>query len=157
VIAEGSPERCADSALRAIAQQATPDPLVTIASLCLPVTNTREKAALADRLDADLADCESMPVVQAADAAGAHWLIIRGVSDGPEDALPELASEWIDDRGRARLSRLSRDVLLQPWMACELLRLARASSAAMRAAARLTTDVLAAWQRDALRSSTDAP
>lgn len=129
-----------------------------LATVDRPVTAPADKATLADRLDVDLVDCESAPIVESIEAAGGRWLVVRGVSDGPDEALPAEAAAWIDAAGNTRASRVGLDCLRRPRLLGSLVQLARGSRLAMRSAALLTLEVLGSLRdADSLRSERSTP
>jgi hypothetical protein len=69
--------------------------------------------------------------------------VIRGVSDGPDDALPEGVAQWVDAKGHTKPWRVLRSMLRDPRRMPSLMRLARESGAALASATRLAEQVLA--------------
>lgn len=94
--------------------------------------------------DAGLVDLESGACAAEADAAGVPWLVVRAVSDGPDDRLPL----WLEE-ARAEDGSLSRrtvvvGALLHPTRIPTLIGLARRARAGGRALARTVPAILAA-------------
>ncbi|MBL9140668.1 MAG: hypothetical protein JNK53_02270 [Phycisphaerae bacterium] len=110
-------------------------PTATLVCVAEPLLTLSSKALHAARTGASLADMESAHFAQAARRAGLRWAIVRGVSDGAHDTLPEQAMHWTDARGRTRLGAVVASVLRKPSLIPELVRLGRSSTRAMRAVA----------------------
>lgn len=122
-----------------------PDPSgLTIISTLHTITTTQERRALAERSSADLVDLESAAFAEAASAAGRQWAIVRGVSDGLHDALPENIDEWVDEQGRTRTSAVIAAILRRPALVGEVRRLRADSIEAMNAVAGVIDSMLSA-------------
>ncbi len=116
----------------------------TIISTVHTITTTQDKRALAQRSGADLVDLESAAFAEAASAAGRRWAIVRGVSDGLHNALPEDIDEWVDEQGRTRTSAVIAAILRRPALVGEVRRLRADSIAAMAAVAEVIDSMLSA-------------
>ena len=116
----------------------------TIISTSHTITSTEDKRALAQRSGADLVDLESAAFAEAASAAGRRWAIVRGVSDGLHDALPDDIDEWVDEQGRTRTSAVIAAILRLPAMVGEVRRLRADSIEAMNAVAEVIDSMLSA-------------
>ncbi len=116
----------------------------TIISTVHTITTTQDKRALAERTGADLVDLESAAFAEAASAAGRRWAIVRGVSDGLHDALPEDIDEWVDEQGRTRTSAVIAAILRRPALVGEVRRLRADSIEAMNAVAGVIDSMLSA-------------
>jgi hypothetical protein len=99
-----------------------------VAGVDQPVCTASQKRSLHERTGAHLVDTESHAFAQVCDAAGVPWCVVRGVSDGPDEALPEEAVGWVDSAGRTRAGRVVLDVLRRPRLVGDLRRLGAASS-----------------------------
>lgn len=91
------------------------------------------KAAAAARWDADIVDMESAAFARIAESAGWHWGVVRGISDGCTDALPEGVEQWTDTKGGTRIGAVLGTLARHPTRLPQLMALARRSGAAMRA------------------------
>ena len=116
----------------------------TIISTLHTITTTQDKRALAERSGADLVDLESAAFAEAASAAGRRWVIVRGVSDGLHDTLPEDIDEWVDEQGRTRTKAVIAAILRRPALVGEVRRLRADSIAAMTAVAAVIDSMLSA-------------
>ena len=116
----------------------------TIISTAHTITTTQGKRALAERSGADLVDLESAAFAEAASAGGRRWAIVRGVSDGLHDALPEDIDEWVDEQGRTRTSAVIAAILRRPALVGEVRRLRADSIEAMNAVAEVIDSMLSA-------------
>ena len=106
-----------------------------------PICTVSGKRDVRRRTGADLVDLESFAFAEAAEARGLRWMIVRGVSDGPEDALPAEVSRFVNARGRMRIGVVLFNVFKRPALIREMLRLRHASSYAMKAAAAMVRDI----------------
>jgi hypothetical protein len=96
-----------------------------------------EKRAMAASTGAELVDLESAAFVAVSAERGWAHAIVRGVSDGVEDELPEGIESLLDDEGRSRPGAAAAFLLRRPLALAALLRLGRRTAAAMAAAAPL--------------------
>lgn len=92
------------------------------------------KRQLAGAYGAHLVDMESHAFASTCSRLGLRWAVIRGVSDGPNEALPAGIEHWVDDRGRARPLRLLGQCVLEPRTLGAALRLRSRTRGAMRTA-----------------------
>ena len=100
-----------------------------------PVTTPEAKQALHQSSGADLVDMEAHHFVEHCRRKGLPWAIVRGVSDGAEDALPQGCLDFIDGRGRPRYAAVIRSLACRPWQFPAFIRLARQTKRAMAAVA----------------------
>lgn len=107
---------------------------VRVVEVDVPVTSPPDKRALVRRSGADVCDLESRAFASCARDAGLPWAIVRGISDDDQSSLPVETAEFVDDRGETRLARVLAALVRRPALLGELVRLARASRSAMRAA-----------------------
>lgn len=110
-------------------------PRVRCLSVASPLGTPEEKRAEAARDRADVVDLEAAEFARAAVARGWRWRVVRGISDGHLDALPAGIERWTDDDGRTRLGAVAAALLRRQATAGDLVRIGRASAAAMRAVA----------------------
>ena len=106
------------------------------------VTTPAAKAELAARTGADLVDLESAAFADSAVKLGWNWAIVRGVSDGADEFLPDGIEQWVDAAGRTRVAVVALAFLQRPALAPTLWRTACAGRAAMADAARLVRNLL---------------
>jgi nucleoside phosphorylase len=107
--------------------------LPSVVGVDQPVFSARDKRALRERTGAFVVDTESHEFARACDAAGVRWAVVRGVSDGPDDALPRQAARWVTEDGLTRPWRVAATLASHPWQVGRVARLGRCSSRAMRA------------------------
>ncbi len=117
-------------------------PRLTVAGVGLPASTVEAKRTLRDRTGADVVDMESHAFARAASARQQPFTVIRGVSDGPEDVLPDGLERLIHPDGRTNWGQALRLVLRRPAMVSTLRSLGRQSDAAMAAIAPLLTLLL---------------
>ena len=102
------------------------------------------KQVAAERFDADLVDMESAAFASVAEAAGWNWRVIRGISDGYNETLPDGVEQWTSANGQTRigavLASLARRPMRLPTLVPQLLALARRSGAAMQAVEHALTE-----------------
>lgn len=108
---------------------------VTVVGMDEPVLSRTRKKQMAGAYAAALVDTESHIFAQSAVAAGLHWGVVRGISDGPNDELPAAVTEWVDARGRMRLGRVILGTILNPGVIPGVITLFRKARPALRAAA----------------------
>jgi adenosylhomocysteine nucleosidase len=97
----------------------------------LLVTNDRvadrdEKRRLASATGAALVDMEAATVARLAAARGIAFRCVKGVSDGPDDRLPDF-NRFLSADGGFRAGRFAAHALIRPWLWPVLLRLRRNS------------------------------
>jgi nicotinate-nucleotide adenylyltransferase len=102
-----------------------------------------DKARLFGMVQAQLVDLESRAFAECAEAAGLRWGVVRGVSDGANDALPAELASFVDARGETRIGRVLAAVARRPALLPELMAVGRVSRSAMRSAS-FTVDALGA-------------
>ncbi len=117
---------------------------LTIVSTLHPVTEPAAKRALAQRTGADLVDMESAAFAAAASQIQRPWAVVRGVSDGVADALPDDIEDWIDERGRTKTTAVIGAIVRRPALIGEVRRLRSQSAAAMDGAAKVIDSMLSA-------------
>jgi len=101
-------------------------------------TSPAEKARHRAASGADAVDLESATFAEACEARGWRWAVVRGISDGANDRLPDDVSTWIDDRGGLRSVALLRSLARTPRTLAQLPALRRRSRRALRAVALAT-------------------
>ena len=113
-----------------------------IASAPGTLTTPQAKRSFADSSGADLVDRESAAFAEAAEKRGWRWAIVRGVSDGSDDALPADIDDWVDPKGRTRVSSVAGWLIRRPARIRPLLHLRADSVAAMEAVAMVVRSML---------------
>jgi adenosylhomocysteine nucleosidase len=86
------------------------------------LVTSQQKRALLEMTSASAADMESHVVAQAASAAGKPFVVIRAISDGADQALPDAALRFLGAEGRIRPTT-ALSVISRPWELVALLRL----------------------------------
>ncbi len=112
----------------------SPASFVTLLGVTDVVGDPAAKRALHDRTGAALVDMESHVFAAWAVGRGQRWGVIRAVSDGPAESLPEELPRWVDERGRAKASRIVMDLVTRPALIGVARRVGRRTSAALAAA-----------------------
>lgn len=107
---------------------------VTLIGVNEIVGDPAAKRALHERTGAAMVDTESHVFAAWAAARGQRWGIIRAVSDGPTESLPAELARWVDERGRARASRIALDVITRPALIGVARRVGRRTNEALAAA-----------------------
>ena len=120
----------------------TSDRGLTIVSTQQAVTESAAKRTLAQRTGADLVDMESAAFAAAASQSQRPWAVVRGVSDGVEDSLPDDIEDWIDERGRTKTAAVISAIVRRPALLGAVRRLRAQSAAAMDAAAQVIDSML---------------
>ena len=98
-----------------------------------PIESTEAKRAEAARDRADVVDLESAEFARIAIERGWRWHVVRGISDGHLDALPPGIDRWTDADGRTRIGAVCGALLRRQATPGDLVRIGRASTAAMKA------------------------
>jgi adenosylhomocysteine nucleosidase len=98
------------------------------------VASVAEKRRLRDAYFAVLVDMEASVIARLAQIRSIPMYCLKGVSDGPDLALPDL-NPYIDETGQLRLLPFLAYVALHPQYWGSLLKLGRTSSAAAQALA----------------------
>lgn len=106
-----------------------------------PISTIADKSLLCKEIGADLVDMESLAFAEAMTKRGLRWLVVRGVSDGPDDMFPAEVVHFIDDKGGTRYGTAIKYIARRPSLLKELLHLRRRSEEAMREAAGLVRDI----------------
>ncbi len=116
---------------------APPPPAIRCLSAEHVLRTPDAKRVAAERFDADLVDMESAAFARVAEAARWNWRVIRGISDGHNETLPDGVEQWTAPNGQTRigavLGSLARRPMRLPTLVPQLLALARRSGAAMQA------------------------
>lgn len=108
------------------------------------ITIPARKRQLGDAYGAALVDMESHAFAPACEAARLRWAIVRGVSDGPDVALPEGALGWIDAAGKTRIGRVLAQSLLSPPTLIAAIGLWKRTGPALKAATSRLVELLEA-------------
>lgn len=106
---------------------------VAITSSTTGIASREIKVELHRRTGAALVDLESVAFARAATDEGLRWAIVRGVSDGLGESLPNGVESWVDESGRSRLLTVFGAIIRRPMTLQSVLRLRRQGLIAMRA------------------------
>jgi nucleoside phosphorylase len=109
------------------------------------VTRPAERLALARDLPADSlasVDMESAAWTRAAERRRAPCLILRAISDGATEALPDYLAECLDAEGSLSRKRVAARALARPRSLPSLLRLRRQAHEAAEGLSRFLEDLL---------------
>ncbi len=121
---------------------------VSIVSQEEVVHSVERKRALAAATGAQLVDCESWAFARACERAQLRWAVVRGVSDGPDEALPRQAVRWVRPDGATAPGRTLADLVRGRVSPGAIAQLAQRTSAALREARGALTALLAQEQRE---------
>lgn len=127
------------------ASGARPAHVITTPAIASSVT---AKAALDERHGdggAAVVDLESAAFVEAADAAGVPWLVLRTVADTAEESLPAWLDGCRDSSGAIRRARVVWALLRDPRPLPRLLDLRRRVAAGGLAVSRAVLSLLDTW------------
>lgn len=113
----------------------------TVVGVDRVVSTPAEKRALAERSGADIVDMESHAFAAAAAERGWRLTIVRGVSDGVDDALPEGLASLVTPRGGLRPLRTAAFLARRPMLIPALRELGRRTTLAMRSVRAIVEDV----------------
>ena len=90
-----------------------------------------EKAALRHATGAATVDMESHGVAQAASEAGVPFLVLRAISDGAADAIPEWVLDGVAADGSLDPKRIAARLFGRPWSVWSLIGAARNNGRAL--------------------------
>lgn len=113
------------------AANASPDP-VALAGVDGVIGRPQDKRALHERTGACIVDCESASFAHAATDRGWRWGVVRGVSDGVDDAVPEWMPQLLRRNGSVDAGAVASTLLANPLRAIDMIRGGRAAGDAMR-------------------------
>lgn len=119
------------------------------------VATPRDKRELADRTGADIVDMESHGFITACRQHGFAWHIIRGVSDTPDETLPDEVLGWIDGAGNSRIGQAMRDMALKPSLVPHIVRVMRRANRVLPLVGHEAARFIAAARREP-RTTPDA-
>lgn len=117
-------------------------PPVVILGLDRPVCTVAEKRRWREETGATIVDTESHGFAGACSEIGCRWVVVRGISDGHESALPPEAAAWVGANGTTRVSRVISDLMIRPRLIGPVIRLGRRSGAAMELVGRRVCGVV---------------
>lgn len=122
----------------------------TLLTIVEPACTVESKARLAERYPVvDLIDMEASAFARAVRKySNARWGVVRAVSDGPEETLPDDVVHWLDHAGNARLIGVFHSLLRARTSIPELIRLDRAMHRASRLLAEATERMLTHIETD---------
>ncbi|TVQ33858.1 MAG: hypothetical protein EA376_01070 [Phycisphaeraceae bacterium] len=120
---------------------------VSIVGLRSPVFTPKAKRMLHEATGAALADCESHAFARVCEELALPWCIVRAVSDGPGDILPEASVDWVDDDGNTLALRALCGMLLNPRHIPTIMRIRKRSRPALEAAAGRIMELAGALDR----------
>lgn len=89
---------------------------VTLIAVDRIVSTPADKRSLAEASGAAIVDMESHAFSRRCEELAVSWAIVRGVSDTPEQTLPERVLHWITPDGRTRVLRAAFDLALRPGL-----------------------------------------
>ncbi len=92
-----------------------------------------QKRSLHERTGACMVDCESASFARAASERGWQWGVVRGISDGAGDAVPEWMPQLLRRNGSVDAGAVASTLLANPLRAIEMIRGGSAAGDAMRA------------------------
>lgn len=103
-----------------------------------PSAKVNERA----RSGAAMVDCESASFAREATARGWRWGIVRGISDGADDAIPSWMPTLLRRDGSVDPAAVARALLANPMRAVDMMRSGQAARRAMHAASALLVTFL---------------
>ncbi len=100
-----------------------------------PISSAEDKKALAASAKADIVDMESGTFAALMSRRRIPFAVVRAVSDGPDEALPEEMGAWCGPTGSLRMATVLWDLLTKPYIWRSLPRLAKGAHWAGKALA----------------------
>lgn len=107
----------------------------------IPLCTQKAKAGAKDRFKADTVDMESWILAMRMGSLKVPFAVVRAVSDGPEDGIPQEVCQWTGSNGKIILTRVILDLLRNPVLILKLPRLASGAKLAGKTLGKL----LANW------------
>lgn len=123
----------------------------TVLSAEFAATSPQEKARHHASSGAMAIDLESAAFAEHCERRAWRWSVVRGISDGASEHLPQQAARWIDARGRLRTLALLASLVRSPRTIAMLPRLRRQGAAALQAAGAIVAQFAAASPEEAFR------
>jgi len=96
------------------------------------------KQALYHKTGAVVCDMESLAVAEVAAENKVPFLIVRAVSDPVDAGVPPWVSKILDDQGRVKKMKITRQILKNPVAVADLWRLGRNANTAFKSLARVS-------------------
>lgn len=106
----------------------------TVLSVESAATTPQEKSRHREASGATAIDLESAAFAEHCQRRAWRWSVVRGISDGAAEHLPQEVATWVDSRGRLRTLALLASLVRSPRTIATLPRLRRQSTAALQAA-----------------------
>jgi len=119
---------------------------VTLIGVDRIISTPADKRALAAATGAAIVDMESHAFAARCEELGVPWAVVRGVSDTPEETLPEEVLHWITPEGNTRTARAVRDMLLHPGHIPHILAFVRRSNRVLPQVGERVVRLIAQWQ-----------
>jgi nicotinate-nucleotide adenylyltransferase len=101
------------------------------------VASVEDKRSLHERTGACMVDCESASFAREASSRGWRWGVVRGISDGADDAVPSWMPQLLRPDGSVDAGAIAGTLIANPLRATCMMRSARDAGHAMRAACAL--------------------
>ena len=116
----------------------------TLLTLTLPACTIESKADLANRYpEASLIDMEASAFAQKVQTyPDRQWGVVRAVSDGPEETLPDDIADWLTANGNTRIAGVLRSLASRRTGLGKLAHLAKSTRIASRHLAEATDRML---------------
>ncbi len=119
------------------------EPSRSLASVATPVRTPAAKRTLHEKTGASIVDTEAYAFCEAAVARGIPWLVVRAVSDGPGDTLPDWVDRLVDESGKTNPLGVAGALVRGPARLGVLLRLGKYSGRAMGHVGRRVASIIA--------------
>lgn len=130
---------------------------VTLVAVDRIVSTPRDKRAAAERHGAAIVDMESHALAAWCDARGIAWTVVRGVSDTPEETLPNEVLAWISPSGQTRVVRAALDLVRKPWLVPHIAAVVRRSNRVLPKVGQRVCELAGAWQTRAMPAAAGEP
>jgi len=118
---------------------------VTLIAVDRIVSTPADKRRLAESSGAAIVDMESHAFAAACERLGIAWAVVRGVSDTPDEMLPERVLRWISPDGRTRVARAALDMTLRPSLIPHVRAVLRRSRSVLPGVGRETVRLATLW------------
>lgn len=119
---------------------------VTLVGVDRVISTPQAKRELHQTTRAAIVDMETHALAQFCVERGVAWSVVRGVSDTPDETLPEAVLGWITPEGNTRIPRAVWDMVLSPRLVPHIAAVMRRASRVLPKVANRVMELSREWQ-----------
>lgn len=112
------------------------------------ISTPGDKRALAARTGAAIVDMECHVFAARCEEMGVAWSVVRGVSDTPEETLPQEVLGWITPSGDTRTGRAIMDMVRRPRLVGHIAGVVRRSNRVLPLVGRRVVEIIREWRSE---------